>query len=299
MTPRPATAELTTVSRTSLWVAGLRALETERDDAVFRDPYARALAGAEYATARDLSRADPRTELNPILLRTRFSDAVLRHAVDRGMRQVAILGAGMDTRAYRLPLPADLTIWEVDLAAPLAYKRRVLESLSARPTCRRIPVAADVAGAFGEALVRAGLRPDRPVLWLVEGLLLYLPAAVADALAATVAGLSAAGSRLVFDAYGAEAFTADSMSGWNDAVRDWGAALDRPVGWIAAHGWTATAYTRQDVAAGRCPWAAPRPARVTEAFLDHSWLVHAERPGRTARTGAAGKPPVHAGKENG
>ncbi|GHF18051.1 MULTISPECIES: SAM-dependent methyltransferase [Streptomyces] len=270
------------VSVTGLWVAGLRALESERPDRVFADPYARDLAGTEFHNAHRLTGADEGYALSPVVLRTRFSDAVLTDAVGRGIRQVVMLGAGMDTRAYRLPLPADLALWELDRAEPLDYKRAVLERAGARAACRTVTVHADLADPWEEELLGAGLDTGLPTVWLVEGVFLYLDAATAESVAAAITRHSAPGSVLVFDAYGEGAFDAPAFAGWNAAFAERGTLLgppqDEPDRWIARHGWRAAAYSRQDVLAGRCPWAPAEPRRVAEAFLDRSWMVRAELP---------------------
>lgn len=284
--PPSDSAGMASVSVTSLWVAGLRALENERADRVFTDPYARDLAGEEFGNVAALTGSEEGHDLNPLLLRTRFGDAVLDDAVRSGVRQVVLVGAGMDTRAFRLSLPEDLTLWEVDLPAPLGYKDRVLEGRAARPRCRRVTVEADLAGPWDAALEHQGFRPDRPCLWLVEGVFLYLDPGTAASVATALTRLSAPGSVLAFDAYGAAAFDSFAMRGWNTAFDESGTslgpAMEEPVGWIGGFGWAPEAWTRQDVRDGHCPWAPPQPARVADAFLDHSWLVRAVLPAASA-----------------
>jgi len=79
-------------------------------------------------------------------VRTRWFDDVLLGAA-AGVDQVALLGAGLDTRAFRLPLPERLRLYEVDQAAAVEEKERTLAGLGARPRCSRAVVAADLAGA--------------------------------------------------------------------------------------------------------------------------------------------------------
>ena len=271
--------QVDSVGVTGLWVAGLRALEAERPDPAFVDPYAADLCGSEIGNARRLTGDVPGYELNPVLLRTRVGDKVLMDAVARGVRQAVLLGAGMDTRAYRLPVPGDLTVWEIDRAAPLEYKESILNAAGASAGCRRVRVVADLAEGWDRKLLRSGFDPGLPTVWLVEGLWLYLDAATSDFVARTLTCHSAPTSELVFDAYSREAFDEPEFSGWRAAFAERGTILGSsmadPEGWIGRFGWQARAYDRADVLEGRCPWAAPEPKRIAESFLSYSWMVHA------------------------
>lgn len=75
-------------------------------------------------------------DFDPVLLRT--CSAMRDRRRDRGVRELVLLGAGMDRRAFRLALPAEATVFELDQASSLAYKRRVLEALGARAVCKRV-----------------------------------------------------------------------------------------------------------------------------------------------------------------
>src|SRR5215470_19659701 len=102
------------VSDTALWVAMYRALESERRDAHFRDPYARRLAGARgEAMLRALGARAPSW---PMVVRTcLFDEELMRLVRDPGLGVVLNLAAGLDARPWRLPLPAPLTWVDVDL----------------------------------------------------------------------------------------------------------------------------------------------------------------------------------------
>src|SRR5262245_33521019 len=107
---------ITHVSDTARWVAVYRAMETERTDAIFRDPFARRLAGergAAIAKAMDRrSRADW-----PMIVRTAVMDEVIMRAVrEEGVLQVVNLAAGLDARPWRLDLPRELQWVDVDHA---------------------------------------------------------------------------------------------------------------------------------------------------------------------------------------
>src|ERR1035441_3360361 len=100
------------VTGTALWIAAARARESDRPDPLFVDPWAAALAGSD---GRDRLVASEQTSgrENPFIpVRTRFFDDLLTAAT--WAEQVVLLGAGMDTRAYRLNLPPDTVVFELD-----------------------------------------------------------------------------------------------------------------------------------------------------------------------------------------
>lgn len=207
------------VSATALWTVRMRAQESERPDALFHDPLA-----AEFLTrARDAGTPPGAGLLQQVLpdwlaVRTRFFDDHLLDATRaRGIRQVVLLGAGLDTRAYRLKWPDGVQVFEVDLPAVHAFKEQVLQGRT--PTAaRRAPVAADLLADWGGAVRAAGFDPGQPTAWLCEGLLFYLPPEAVDRLVAVTGELSAPGSTL-----GAECLNADAAD--SPFVRPWLEAL--------------------------------------------------------------------------
>ena len=194
------------VGRTALGVAMVRAIESRRGDRLFRDPYAAAFLAAApavfdiggrgaVACLGGLSSAGAAFWSHAVI-RTRFFDDYLLAATGQGIRQVVLLAAGLDTRAFRLDWPAGVRLFELDLAGVLDFKRRVLDERAAKPRCDRRPVAADLRTDWAAPLARAGLRPDQPTAWLLEGLLIYLSADEVIDLLTTLGGLSATGSRV-------------------------------------------------------------------------------------------------------
>lgn len=131
------------------------------------------------------------------VMRTRYIDDVVDYYAEDGITQLVILGAGLDTRAFRLPSLAATTVYEADLPDIQQQKRTKLHS--ATPTAREIrfvPIDFD-SQPLGEALAAAGLDPGLPVLFVWEGVTQYLgEAAVRSTL--TVVGESAPGSAVVF-----------------------------------------------------------------------------------------------------
>src|SRR5436190_20373323 len=95
------------VSDTALWVAVYRAMESERTDALFRDPYARRLAGERGQAIVD---AMPRGKAMswPMVVRTAVMDEIVLRCVQQGAATVLNLAAGLDARPYRLALPSTL-----------------------------------------------------------------------------------------------------------------------------------------------------------------------------------------------
>jgi len=174
------------VSDTARWVAVYRARETERPDAMFRDPYARKLAGTrgeEIAAA-----VETRTpESWPLPIRTYLFDTFIADHVRQGGDMVINLAAGLDARPYRMNLPPSLQWVEVDLPEILAYKETILEDETPRCALRRVRL--DLADRpKRQELFRELGRQAKYALIITEGLLIYLTpeqvAALADDLAA-------------------------------------------------------------------------------------------------------------------
>jgi methyltransferase (TIGR00027 family) len=127
-------------------------------------------------------------------VRSHFFDEYFRDASTAGVRQVVIPAAGLDTRAFRLPWPASVELFEIDQPKVLEFKASVLEEQGALAGCARHVVPIDLRADWPEALLRASFDPARPTAWLAEGLIPYLPGTAAKALFAHVHRLSAVGS---------------------------------------------------------------------------------------------------------
>jgi methyltransferase (TIGR00027 family) len=141
---------------------------------------------------------------NPYLsIRTRFLDDVVESAIQSGLRQFAILAAGMDSRAFRMEWPEDAIVFEVERPDVLSYKETVLNSIGAKAAAKRIVVACDLRDDFSQALWNAGFLDDKPTLFLTEGLLPYLPnEETVRSLLTSIAGIAATGSVLALDTVG-------------------------------------------------------------------------------------------------
>src|SRR2546422_39764 len=175
------------VSDTARWVALYRAMESDRRDALFRDPYARRLAG-ERAERILAGMKRGREWAWPMIVRTAVMDELILRAIDRdGVTTVLNLAAGLDARPYRLPLPPSLRWVEVDFPDVIAYKQEQLAV--ERPVCVLEQVGADLTDVARRRALFAEIGgAGRPVLVVTEGLLIYLTreqvAALADDLAA-------------------------------------------------------------------------------------------------------------------
>src|SRR2546425_3010222 len=110
------------ITDTARWVAYYRARETDRPDAVFRDPFAKALAGDRGEQIAKLQSANMGVDDWPFTSRTHLFDRFVSRAVEGGVDLVVNLAAGLDARPYRMPLPASLRWVEVDLPEILEYK---------------------------------------------------------------------------------------------------------------------------------------------------------------------------------
>jgi len=167
------------VSDTARWMAVYRARESEREDAAFRDPFARALAG-ERGERIAASLTFGEENAWSFIARTYLFDRYVSRVVKHGADMVVNLAAGLDTRPYRMELPASLRWVEVDLPDILDYKEEILGD--AKPVCELERVRLDLSNEDGRRGLFADLgRRAKHVLVIAEGLVVYLmPDAVAS-----------------------------------------------------------------------------------------------------------------------
>jgi methyltransferase (TIGR00027 family) len=174
------------VSDTALWVATYRAMESERADALFQDPFARRLAGER---GEAIVRAMPhgRRLAWPMVVRTVLLDELVTRLVSEQRADAVLnLAAGLDARPWRMALPASLHWYDVDLPGILEYKRSVLGSEPAKCVHESRPVDLTEPGARRALFSEIGSRHER-VLVIAEGLLIYLSDAEVTALAGDLA----------------------------------------------------------------------------------------------------------------
>jgi len=258
---------MTPIGATSRWIAAARALETESDEPLFVDPFARDLAGdvgfSMFASTQSVSGAVGNAR-NPYLsIRTKFlDDAILQAVRSGGYTQVVILAAGMDTRAFRLQWPAGLTLFEVDRDDVFSWKEPILERLKASPTCDRRVVRADLTGDWTAALTSAGFDPSRPAAFLLEGLLMYLREQDVERLLEQLSAVAARGSWFAGDVINDQVLTSAFTTGMLKTLEalgcPWRFGMAHPESYVARFGWNATVTMPGDPVTQYGPrWAFP------------------------------------------
>ncbi|WP_024803845.1 SAM-dependent methyltransferase [Nocardia sp. BMG51109] len=262
-----ATPKLTQIlagaSMSALGVAVIRAQETARTDRLYADPYAQVFVDAARSAFLDpaapAGSADTWERVETLAGRfyegrtvgVRLADDRVRDWVGAGCRQVVDLGAGLDTRPFRMDLPEEVSWFDIDLPATFEFKEPVLERAGAAPRCGRHVVPADLSGEWANALAEAGFRPEEPTAWLGEGISLSRDSAIA--LATTITALSAPGSRYALDRL---AVAERDMRDLERLVREGRStpvsARGLPDGerWLAEHGWRTEFRSWDDLVAG-------------------------------------------------
>ena len=260
----------TSVGSTALLVAAARALEAQRDEPLAVDRYAdlfcRAVGGS-WADVLDGNAPEHRltSDFGGVFqtflgARTGFFDDYFRRASAQGVRQMVILAAGLDCRAYRLDWPADTVMFELDQPQVLEFKRSVLADHGASPSAERREIAVDLREDWPKALLHSGFDPAEPSAWLAEGLLTYLPGSAQEQLYAGIDSLATPGSQVALEEM--QPLSADALEAKRAEER---AAGDRAgkffslisnempreaVDWFGEHGWdaeviSAAEYVRQ------------------------------------------------------
>ncbi|MET7991764.1 SAM-dependent methyltransferase [Amycolatopsis sp. NPDC005232] len=263
------------VGLTALFTAYARAQESRRADRLFDDPQAAEFIAHALGLDRltgSLPRLGPAREDGSSPLwnglvayfssRTPFYDTYLAGQAQAGCRQLVLLGAGLDSRAFRLRLPAGTIVYEVDTPGVLDFKENVLTGLGAESGAERRAVKADLREDWGSALLAAGFDPRTPTAWLAEGLLMYLQPGEADVFVDRIRELSAPTSTLAGEYLNRRTRLADlALADDGDrAIAEIFVSADRggpgsrpPADWLAAHGWDGAGPDLVDVltSAGR------------------------------------------------
>lgn len=191
-----ATMSIRHVSDTARWVAVYRAMESERADAIFRDPYALRLAGTEGEAIVDSLPQGRRMAWTMIVRTALFDELVLRAVRDDDVDIVVNLAAGLDARPWRLDLPSDLRWFDVDLPDILDHKLEVLAEET--PRCVYTALRADLADVDARRGALAEMdRGNGCALVLTEGLLVYLTREQVTALASDLHALPAVCSWII------------------------------------------------------------------------------------------------------
>lgn len=196
---------------TALGLAASRSVESTRPDRLIEDPWGAAFIAAVDSPVAFPTRWPDEDEVvtdqqalhlhgsRYIGVRSRFYDDYLAAAAQRGVKQMVLLAAGLDTRAFRLTWPSGVTVFEIDQPQVIAFKDEVLNKEGAQPACPRVTIGADLREAWQEKLLAAGFADDEPTAWVAEGLLAYLPPDAEERLLRQIQELSAPGSSIAAD----------------------------------------------------------------------------------------------------
>ena len=268
------------VAHTAFMTAAIRALESERPDRLFTDPFARSLAGEEgFRMLRSPEGGMPDAGVY-IAIRTRFFDDFAVSAANAGIRQVVLVAAGMDTRALRLEWPASTTVFELDDPQLLHLKNSILGGHPSSAQCHRVPVGVDLEGVWSSVLEAAGFRASAASLWLAEGLFYYLQENAVAAILARISENSAPGSALGADFISRSFLTSPWMTrALNSLAKQgtpWLSATNDPEGLLGSLGWSAHVTSPGEPGAGQGRWPYPvLPRSVKE--VPHSFMVTAHK----------------------
>jgi methyltransferase (TIGR00027 family) len=226
-------------------------------------------------------------EENPTIgPRTRFFDDSVVNAIRDGLRQITLVAAGMDTRAFRLPLPPDATIFELDQAEVLAEKQLVLDGLNARARCRRVVLPVDLQDERWKALLTdSGFDPSRPAVFVAEGLSAYLTEDQNTRLLDDLASLATPGrSRLAMDMLSRDYLENPAVQRFLELLADrgvpWRFGTNEPGPFLAGHGWRADVSNFDVVGRRFGRWPPPGVAEDVAsraAAASRNYFIRAER----------------------
>jgi methyltransferase (TIGR00027 family) len=271
------------VGATALGVAAARAAETESENPLISDPFARVFVDAAgegmwsiYADPKLLAKA---IELEPdmqarlrlmidfMATRTAFFDEFFLNAAQSGVRQVVILAAGLDARTWRLPWPDGTVVYELDQPKVLEFKSNTLREHGAQPTAQLVNVPIDLREDWPKALQEAGFDASLPCVWSAEGLVRYLPAQAQDLLFERIHSLSVAGSWVASNVPSAGSADPDRVRHQREDMQRMRAAAAKLVnaqitdfddlwypeertpvdGWLREHGWDVSVATFEEL----------------------------------------------------
>jgi len=164
--------QIESVSDTAFAVAHYRAAETQRADALFRDPLAGVLAG-DHGKQMGAAFPVPWMVSQIVVIRTCIIDDFVRQAIAQGVDTILNLGAGLDTRPYRMDLPESLLWIEVDYPRVIQFKDERLAAEKPRCKLERVPLDLANVPERRKFLEAANTRAKK-LLILTEGVVSYL-----------------------------------------------------------------------------------------------------------------------------
>jgi len=286
-------------------MAAARAHETARAQPLFSDPYARIFldeavrAGWDpppSATPQQLSGgSDPQFEARKCALmsyaacRTAYFDQFVMQANADEVRQVVVLGAGLDSRPWRLSWIPGTVVYEIDQPQVLEFKISTLWTHNVGPACEYRPVSVDLRFDWPTALRDMGFDQTEPSAWSAEGLLSYLPSAARRSLFDRIQTCSAPGSRLAVETASTKVLDPPSIRRRRTmrAAQDADSAAGRSnlqeirtlwfpddgdnfADWLTHKGWQVNSVEANDLMAryGRAPAAGTEHAVPHSAFVE-------------------------------
>ncbi len=250
------------VGATALGVAWARSQEAASSCPLFTDSYAQRFIDAAIARGWQLPPSHMveriRSISNYAASRTKWFDDFFITAGANGVVQAVILAAGLDARAWRLPWATDSVVYEIDQPKVLAFKAETL--VNDRPAARYVAVPIDLRQDWPKALRDTGFDAQEPTAWAAEGLLPYLPADAQDLLFERIHELSAPGSRIGVESFGAGFFDSEYLESRRAQLRqlrdEAGEDTDAP--------------DVQDL------WFIEERTDVAEWLMEHGWRVWSE-----------------------
>ena len=269
------------VALTAQFTAKARAIESQRMDALFHDPWAELFAGR--AGDAWLARQQSEYPGLPLILRTRFFDDFFAERMgDASLRQVVFLAAGYDTRAYRLAWPEGTCFYEIDQPAVLARKEGLLQRAGATPRCERVVIGVDLASDWAAPLLASGFTPVRPSIWLLEGLLMYLTETEAEGVINSISRLTSQGSWIGLDLLNSATLTSpwtqERIARLAQRGMPWQFGIDDPRAWLGQLQWDAHVTTPEEVGRRLKRWPyPPRPPMADALDLPNTYFVVARR----------------------
>jgi methyltransferase (TIGR00027 family) len=191
------------VGKTSLFIAAARSIETKKQkkERLFEDPYAELLAGNEgFNLLKQAQLSFPALQ-ETVAFRTYFIDKCLYEWIIEGnIKQLILLGSGMDTRAWRLPFKKNVNVYEIDFEEVLKYKNKLIDSTNRAPLSKaqKIFLQSDLTKEdWINSLKKGGFKSLQESVWVMEGLLMYLKENEVESILKEVFLLSSPGSRIL------------------------------------------------------------------------------------------------------
>jgi methyltransferase (TIGR00027 family) len=257
------------VGATALGIAWARSQESKSQCPLYTDPYAEVFIDEAIARGWELPQRHLAERIRSIsgyaASRTKWFDEFFIAAGAGGIEQAVILAAGLDARAWRLPWNDGSVVYEIDQPKVLAFKTDTLRAHGAQPAARYVPVPVDLRHDWPNVLREAGFGSSEPTAWAAEGLLPYLPADGQDLLFERITDLSAQGSRVAVEAFGAGFFDPEYLASRRERVRQLreqaGVPDDAPdvadlwfieertevTDWFSGHGWEVSMIDAADL----------------------------------------------------